>query len=172
MNHGVLYVKNLAYRSDEESGQTLVEFALVLLFVILPFMFVLIDGAMTLYTQAVLANVAREGARGGSIYQMTTPPSANQTFATQVAAIDSARLTYIRQQAQQMLGPLLSFSDCTVTVGYTPATPVIGDPYRAIDTMSVTITCPRSLFFGLIGASQINLQAEATMRIEPGGVSP
>lgn len=158
--------------SEQQSGQALVEFALVLLFVILPFMFVLIDGAMTLYTQSVLTNVAREGARGGSIYQTTTPPAANQTFAAQVAAIDSARVAYVNQQVQQMLGPLVSSSDCTVTVSYTPAVPAVGDPYRALDSMTVTVACSRDLFFGLVGTSQINLQADATMRIEPGGVSP
>ena len=45
-------------QSERESGQSLVEFALVLMFVILPLMFVLIDGAVTLYTQAALMNAA------------------------------------------------------------------------------------------------------------------
>ena len=44
---------------QEESGQALVEFALVLMFVILPFTFVLVDGAMLLFSQAALTNAAR-----------------------------------------------------------------------------------------------------------------
>jgi len=151
-----------------------VEFALVLMFVILPFMFVLIDGAVTLYTQAALTNAAREGARGGSIYQTTTAPSYTQTFAAQVAAIDAARRAYIRQEVQIMVGPLVPFSSCTTTVAYPdtdPALPEMGNPYRELDSISVSLSCPRRLFFGLVGTSQITLTSQSTMRIEPGGVA-
>jgi Flp pilus assembly protein TadG len=157
-------------QTHPESGQALVEFALVLLFVILPFTFVLVDGAVTLYTQAALTNAAREGARAGSIYQAAAAPTG--TFASQVAAIDAARATYTQQEVQRMIGPLLTFSACTTTFTYSPATPDLGNPYRQLDAMRVVVSCPRRLFFGLIGTSQITLQAQATMRIEPGGVAP
>lgn len=160
--------------SDKESGQALVEFALVLMFVILPFMFVLIDGAVTLYTQAALTNAAREGARGGSIYQTTTPPLYTDTFAVQVDKIDAARRAYIRQEVQIMVGPLVPFSSCTTTVAYPdtdPALPDLGNPYRELDSISVSLSCPRRLFFGLVGTSQITLTSQSTMRIEPGGVA-
>lgn len=155
---------------EHEAGQALVEFALVLLFVILPLTFVLVDGAMTLYTQAALTNAAREGARAGSIYQTTTAPSG--TFDQQWSAIDAARLAYVRQEIQRMIGPLIPFSSCTTTIAYSPATPDLGNPYRELDALTVTLACPRQLFFGLIGTSQITLQVQATMRIEPGGVAP
>lgn len=158
--------------TDSESGQGLVEFALVLMFVILPFMFVLIDGAVTLYTQAVLTNVTREGARAGSVYQTPTAPSYTLTFAQQVAAIDATRSAYIQQEVQRMIGPLVSFPTCTTTIAYSPMTPNLGNVYRELDSMSVELSCPRRLFFGLVGTSQITLTAEATMRIEPGGVAP
>src|SRR3990172_7315696 len=107
-------------QTHPESGQSLVEFALVLMFVILPLMFVLIDGAVTLYTQAALTNAAREGARAGSIYQTGTPPDFNQSFATQVTTIDAARLAYLQQQVQGMIGPLVSYPQCSTTITYNP----------------------------------------------------
>jgi len=157
---------------NRESGQALLEFALVLLFVILPFIFVLVDGSFTLYTQAVLTNAAREGARAGSIYQTTTAPLANQSFAAQVAAIDTARAAYVRQETQRMIGPLVSFPTCSTTFAYMPDPPDTGNPYRELDSLTVSLACPRWLFFGLIGTNQITLSAQATMRIEPGGVAP
>ena len=159
-------------RARRESGQTLVEFALVLMFVILPFTFVLIDGALTLYTWAALTNAVREGARAGSIYQTPTAPSYTQTLAQQAAAIDSARATTIRQELQGMVGPLVPFLDCASTIGYSPGAPTPGNPYRAQDSLLVSLACPRSLFFGLIGSTQITLTAQSTMKIEPGGVAP
>lgn len=157
-------------QSEHESSQALVEFALVLMFVILPFTFVLVDGAVTLYSQAVLTNAAREGARAGSIYQ--TPSAVAGSFASQVAAIDAARATYVQQEVQRMVGPLVSFPSCTLTIGYVPVTPQLGNPYRELDSITVSLSCPRRLFFGLVGTSQITLQAQATMGIEPGGVAP
>jgi Flp pilus assembly protein TadG len=156
----------------QAAGQAVVEFALVLLFVILPFTFVLVDGVMTLFTLANVTNAAREGARSGSIYQTTTAPLPSQTFDDQVAMMDAARLTFVRQAIQQRLGPLVAFSQCTTTVSYTPATPVIGNPYRALDSINVTLACPRRLLFGLVGAGSVTLTSQATMRVEPGGVAP
>lgn len=158
--------------TNRESGQALLEFALVLMFVILPFTFVLVDGSFTLYTQAVLTNAAREGARAGSIYQTTTAPLPNQAFAAQVAAIDTARAAYVRQETQRMIGPLVSFPACSTTFAYRPDPPEAGNPYRELDSLTVSLACPRWLFFGLIGTNQITLTAQATMRIEPGGVAP
>ncbi len=157
---------------ESESGQALVEFALVLLFVILPVMFVMTDSAMTLYTYAVMTNAAREGARGGSIYQATTAPAFSDTFDVQVANIDNARAAYIQQETQRMIGPLVSYSECTTTITYTPSTPELGNPYRQMDSLSLSLACPRRLFFGLIGTNQIILRAQSTRRIEPGGVAP
>jgi hypothetical protein len=142
------------------------------MFIILPFTFVLVDGAMVLFTLANVSNAVREGARGGSIYQTTTAPSPSQSFADQVAMIDTARLAYVQQSTQQMLGPLVTFSQCTTTIAYSPATPVIGNPYRELDSITLTLACPRRLLFGLINAGSVTLTSQATMRIEPGGVAP
>ena len=124
------------------------------------------------YTQAVLTNAAREGARAGSIYQTTTAPAANQSFPVQVAAIDTARAAYVRQETQRMVGPLVSFPTCSTTFTYMPDPPTTGNPYRELDSLTVSLACPRRLFFGLVGTNQITLSARATMRIEPGGVAP
>ena len=169
--------------NGEEPGQALVEFALVLVFVILPFMFVLVDGAMTLYTYSMVTNAAREGARAASIYQTTTSPSSGVTCDNLVATIDSARLAYARQQMSFLVGNMVPLAQCSTNITYQPSNvclhdpawpddPSVPNPYRELDSLRVDFQCPRSLFFGLIGTSQITLTATSTMRIEPGGVAP
>jgi hypothetical protein len=168
-------------RQKEQSGQSLVEFALVLMFVILPFMFVLVDGSFTLYTYAMLTNAAREGARAGSVYQMTTSPSSGVTCTNLVTSIDSERATYVGQQMQFLMGNLVSLSQCSTNITYQPSQvcilgqpgdPPVPNPYRELDSLKVDLQCPHRLFFGLVGTSQITLSATSTMRIEPGGVAP
>ncbi len=175
-----MYVVKRVTSTEHESGQALVEFALVLMLVILPITFVLVDGALTLFTLANVTNAAREGARGGSIYQT---PQVSGEFPDQVAQIDAARLAFVQQQASSLLGPLVAISTCTTTVTYEPCTgslcdrarpdlPEMGNPYRELEPMTVTVACPRRLLFGLAGTSVITLTGQATMRIEPGGVAP
>ena len=143
----------------------------MLMFVILPFTFVLVDGVMTLFTLANVTNAAREGARAGSIFQISAAPGG--TFSDQVAAIDTARVTTaISPTVQKMLGPLVTYSQCTTTVTYSPATPDLGNPYRELDSVTVRLACPRRMLFGLINVGSITLTSSATMRIEPGGVAP
>ncbi len=150
-------------KTEAQRGQALVEFALVLLFIILPFSFVVVDGALTLFTLANVTNAAREGARAGSIYE--------STYGT-VTAIDTARQAYMFQQAQDYLGPLVGFSDCAKQITYSPATPAANNPFRELDTLTFTIACPRRLLFGLVGTGVITLTSESSMRIEPGGATP
>ena len=152
-------------KTESQHGQALVEFALVLLFVILPFTFVLVDGAMTLFTLANVTNAAREGARAGSIYQTLTPGTSS--------AADAARFVYMKQEAQSILGPLVAFDQCYIPDPvYNPVTATTSNPYRERDTFTFRIECPRRLLFGLVGSSVITLTAQATMRIEPGGAAP
>ncbi len=167
-----------------QGGQSLVEFALVLLFIILPITFVLIDGAIMLFTYAEVTNAAREASRSAAIYQCgapTTPAidctlNPTQTFAQQIAAIDAGRLAYVDQYFQvedrRWLSALIGYPQCTRAITYTPDTPVMGDPYRQLDSLTLTISCPRRLFFGLVGAGSIQLVSRSTMRIEPGGIWP
>jgi hypothetical protein len=152
-------------KTQSQHGQALVEFALVLMFIILPFTFVLVDGAMMLFTLANVTNAAREGARAGSIYQTAGSGT--------VATIDAERNTYARSQASDLLGPLVTFSECDARIiRYSPTSPALGNPYREMDSLTFSIACPRHLLFGLVGTGVVTLTAEATMRIEPGGVAP
>jgi Flp pilus assembly protein TadG len=150
--------------NQSQRGQALVEFALVLMFVILPFTFVLVDGALTLFTLANVTNAAREGARAGSIYQASTPGTA--------ATIDAARQAYMLQEAQAQLGPLVAFSQCATQIAYSPATAAVSNQYRELDTLTFGLQCPRRLLFGLVGTGVITLTSESSMRIEPGGAAP
>ena len=158
-------------QAGQQAGQALVEFALVLMFIILPFTFVLIDGAVMLYVQAAIANTVREAARAGSIYQSSGLPG-GLSFNEQVTSIDTDRLAYIQLETTHQLGPLLSLPPCSVNVTYSPNPPTLGNPYRQLDSMSVTLACPHRLLFGLVNIPEIKLQSESTMRIEPGGVAP
>ncbi len=58
---------------QRQQGQALIEFALVLLFIILPITFVLVDGALMLFTHVEVTNAAREGARAAAIFQCNAP---------------------------------------------------------------------------------------------------
>lgn len=158
------------------------EFALVLMFIILPLTFVFVDGAVMLFTYAEVTNAAREAARAAAIYQCGAPttPTVNctlnvtQTFAQQIAQIDAARLSYVDQYFQvedrRWLSALIGYPQCARSIAYSPASPDMGNPYRELDSLTLTISCPRRLFFGLVGADSIQLTSRATMRIEPGGV--
>ncbi len=155
-------------KRSREHGQSLVEFALVLMFIILPLTFVFIDGAITLYTLANVTNAAREAARAGSIYQ--APGYAPYS------TIDISRTNYIRSYLTSdpygRLRNLVDVNQCTITTTYNPATPTVGNPYRELDSMTVNLACPRRLLFGLVGTSSITLTSQSTMKIEPGGEAP
>jgi Flp pilus assembly protein TadG len=170
-NRRLSFIRKFALKRPTENGQALVEFALVLMFIILPFTFVLVDGVMTLFTLANVTNAAREGARAGSIFQISAAPGG--TFSDQVATIDALRATTsISPTIQKMLGPLVAYSQCTTAITYNPATPSLGNPYRELDSVTVQLACPRRMLFGLINVGSITLTSSATMRIEPGGVAP
>lgn len=181
-NRRLSFIRKFALKRPTENGQALVEFALVLMFIILPFTFVLVDGVMTLFTLANVTNAAREGARAGSIFQISAAPGG--TFSDQVDTIDAAREAYIAQVIQSRLGPLVTYSECTITkplyqkcvgsrcVPERPDLPELGNPYRELDPVTVELKCPRRMLFGLINVGSITLTSSATMRIEPGGVAP
>ncbi len=159
-----------------EKGQSLVEFALVLMFIILPLTFVFIDGALMLFTLSNVTNAAREGAHAGSIYQTFTSQGGTQAFSDYTAQIDGERKTAITQAIREWLRsvPLVDPQQCTndtnLIITYDPDPPALGNPFRELNALKVQLTCPHRLLFGLVGASQVNLTGEATMKIEPGGV--
>ncbi len=158
-----------------EVGQSLVEFALVTLFVILPVTFGIIDGGILLYKWVVLNNGAREGARAGAIFHSVGPGDSLST-------VDQARATVIRNAVDAIIGPLVYIEWAQQPadwVSYDPDPPCIDtkcdflDIYRSGDLVQVTLTHEHTPFVGLvIGVDKIDLTATATMRIEPGGPIP
>ncbi|MCJ7668717.1 MAG: pilus assembly protein, partial [Anaerolineae bacterium] len=88
-----------------EAGQSLVEFALVTLFVILPVTFGIIDGSILFYKWVNLTNGAREGARAGAIYHYDGTEPSNGSKAMMLS-IDAARAKVITQTVEAMVRPL------------------------------------------------------------------
>ncbi len=160
---------------QRQSGQAIVEFTLVLMFIILPVTAALIDSAFVLFKQIMITNIAREGARAGSIYQTTTAFGADVPIADQIASMDAARKDFIRHEASTQLNPLIDLSGCNLSdlqVSYNPEPPALGNPYRQFDSVTVSLACPHHWLFGIITLPPVTLQSQATMRIEPGGIAP
>jgi Flp pilus assembly protein TadG len=160
-----------ACKMKQESGQTLVEFALVLIFIILPFTLVFLEVSIVLYEYVALTNAAREGARAGSIYLFVGDPGGSST------APDAGRSTTVVAAVSATLGPLISpppdcagttsTTTCTITYGVSGAP--VPDPLRSTDAMTVTVAHTHTLLFGAMGG-EIGLQAQANMKIEPSAV--
>ena len=157
--------------NEQEKGQSLVEFALVMAFIIIPLTFVLIETGVLLYEYVALTNAAREGARTGSIYLYVGNPGSTP------ALPDAGRSAAVRDTVQNMVGPLIPGpSDCngsggstTCQITYGPSSAPIPDPLRSTDAMTVTISFTHPVLFGALG-STLNLNARASMKIEPSSV--
>jgi Flp pilus assembly protein TadG len=157
--------------NKRESGQTLVEFALVLIFIILPLTLVFIEVSILLYEYVALTNAAREGARAGSIYLFVGDPGGSS------AAPDAGRSATATEAVNATLGPLIpSPPDCagtssttTCTIMYGASGAPIPDPLRSTEAMTVTVAHTHTLLFGAFGG-EIGLQAHANMKIEPSTV--
>jgi Flp pilus assembly protein TadG len=156
---------------EDESGQSLVEFALVLIFVILPLTAVFIESSVLLYKYVALTNAAREGARAGSIYLYVGDPGGSS------AAPDAGRSAAVASTLSGTVGPLVPAPpDCAGTssttscqISYGPSSAPIFDPLRSTDVMTVTLAHTHAVFFGTLG-NEINIQARSSMRIEPSAV--
>ncbi len=157
-----------------EQGQSLVEFALVMVFIIVPLTFVLIESGVILYKYVALSNAAREGVRAGSVYLFVGDPGGS------TAAPDAGRSTAVVNSVRGTVGPLVvPPPDCNGTsaaticqITYGPSSlPIasIDNLLRSTDAMTVTITHTHPFLFGALG-STIDLHAQATMRIEPSSV--
>lgn len=158
-------------QNKQERGQSLVEFALVLLFVIIPLTFVLIEASVILYKYVSLTNAAREGVRAGSVYLFVGDPGGSK------AAPDAGRSAEVTDSVQSTVGPLVfpppdcngTLSDTSCQITYGPSSfPVasIENLLRSTDNMTVTITHTHYFLFGALG-NTIDLHSQASMRIEP-----
>jgi Flp pilus assembly protein TadG len=158
----------------DDSGQGLVEFALVTLFVIIPVMVAIVDGSILLYKWVAVNNAAREGARAGAIYQDSRTSNGTEEM---MLDIDADRETAIMQAVDAVIGPLASRDDGDVT--YPECDPIVSknpttvyDVYRSGCNVQVAVTHSHTSLLGLvIGVGNIDLTATATMKIERGGVS-
>lgn len=158
-------------RNPHETGQSLVEFALVLIFIIIPFTFAFIEASTVLYKYVALTNSAREGVRTGSIYLYVGDPGGS------TAAPDAGRSAAVSGAISHTLGPLfVAPPDCngttattTCQITYGPSSAPIPDPLRSTEPFTVTITHTHPFLFGALGSS-IDLHAQASMRIEPSSV--
>jgi Flp pilus assembly protein TadG len=156
---------------EEESGQALVEFALVLIFIIIPLVMIFIESSVMLYKYIALTNAAREGARAGSIYLYVGDPGNSP------AAPDAGRSAAVVSSVGGTVGPLIpvppdcagtgSTTSCQITYG--PPSAPIPDPLRSTDMMTVTVAHTHSLLFGALG-SEVSIQSRSSMRIEPSAV--
>ena len=155
----------------EESGQTLVEFALVLIFIVVPIVMVFIESSVLLYKYVALTNAAREGARAGSIYLYVGDPGGSP------AAPDAGRSAEVATAVGGTVGPLIpvppdcagtsSTTSCQITYG--PPSALFPDHLRSTDVMTVTLAHTHSFLFGALG-NEIDIQAQSRMRIEPSAV--
>ena len=139
-------------------GQSMVEFALILPLLIM-LLVGIIELGILLNVYVGMTNMAREGARAGSIFQYTgTAPTNNiQTIEQQALPIDQQRMLYISSVLTSTINPIISPTTLTVTVTYLPVTPT--GPYRAGDTLKVALEHQHAVFFGLLGPKTITLRA-------------
>lgn len=163
------------WKAEHEKGQSLVEFALVLIFVIIPVTFALIETSVILYKYVSLSNAAREGIRTGSIYLFVGDPGNDPTIP------DAARQTAVTTAVRGTMGPGIvlppdcngtsAVTTCQITYGPSTSLPVLGvaDPLRSNDAMTVTVVHRHPFLFGAL-STNLDLQANASMRIEPSSV--
>lgn len=162
------------------SAQSMVEFALVA-----PLLVAIVLGMIELgivFSAYVgLTNSAREAARAASVYRYAdaTPLS---TDPVAVNTVDAGRLVAFTSSLSETLNPLIASQPLTVTIAYLPAPGAVyqqptgverpfslSNPLRAGDTISVTLQHSRRLFWGVLGPTDLLIQASSAARIEPGG---
>ncbi len=140
-------------KKSNEHGVSAVEFALLLPVLVL-IIFVILEGGLVLYNQAVITNASREGARAGVFLQSTRPS---------VSEINTVIINYTS-------GLLITFGNGTVTpeVFRNNTKVTSGSACSAFgDFLRVTVSYPYDyLVIGNFGFGSLTLKASATMRCE------
>jgi Flp pilus assembly protein TadG len=105
-----------------QCGAAMVEFALVSWLVLIPLLFIIIEGSLILYNQAMITNASREGARAGIVYDMPRPTE---------AAITTVVNNYLQHH-------LMTWPEGSAT----PVTDAVPDacPDEAASGVSITVT--------------------------------
>lgn len=111
-------------------GSVAIEFALVMLFILIPLLFGTIDFALLLHNQQVVTNASREGARAGIARSSTGVPAvvesycanrlipANNTLSTQVSgggAFQNDLKVTVTYRHDFMFASLMGFEQITIT---------------------------------------------------------
>ncbi len=159
------------FRGAPKTGQTLVEFALVVP-LLLTIVFGIIEFGVLFSVYVGLTNGAREGARAGSTFQYQCPPTTpncqvNRTVPSLRGDVDTDRRTLIEGAVNATLNPLIDRARLATDITYTPVDST--SSYRYGEKVTVTLRFQHRLFFNLLGTPTLNMRARSTMRIEPGG---
>jgi Flp pilus assembly protein TadG len=137
-----------------QGGAAMVEFALVSLFVLIPLLFIIIEGSLIFYNQAMITNASREGARAGIVY--------NEPRTTE-AAITTVVNNYLQNH-------LITWPAGSATPVTDAVPDVCPDPAASGASIAVTVTYQYSFLVlpsflpGLIGLD--DLSATTVMRCE------
>ncbi|HMQ30633.1 MAG TPA: TadE/TadG family type IV pilus assembly protein [Chloroflexaceae bacterium] len=155
-----------SYPVTARRGQSMVEFALAAPLLV-ALIVGLLEAGILLSVYVGLSNSAREAARAAAIYQYPGPaPLTSDTDA--VPTIDDARELAMNEVISATLNPIIQPAQLTTTPAYVPA--AASNPYRAGDTISVTLQLRHTLLWGALGEREIELRAQSAARIEPGSV--
>ena len=139
-------------RPRSQSGQSLIEFALVLPFLIL-IIFAVVDLSIALYDKAMITNASREGARFGIVFRSPTPT--DQVLTTEITTVVN----------NYLMNRLVTFSGANTAA---TTVPVIGTSPGGELRVRVAYTYRFIVLSNLIpGMSRgLNMMAETVMRME------
>ncbi len=156
-----------------QKGQALVEFSLIFTFIFLPMLFGLIEGARLIYTNNLLSNAAREGARLGSVQAGWLGQSGNgcNTANGPVCPTQAALATNILAAANgEMIGAVQLSTQSGDPDHYVAVTCNGAAPSQAAcatgGTVKVTVTYRYVPFLPIMSSGSVQLKASASMAIQ------
>ena len=138
----------MALKTDDKTGASAIEFAIILPVLIL-FLFGIIEFGILFYDKAVITNASREGARAGIVYRYPDPVTEDE----------------IQQVVHDYCaGHLITFAETpSLTISTTPGIEA-GDPLTVTVTYDYQFLVLPNFVTALTGG--INLAATTVMRME------
>ena len=146
----------MALKTDDKTGASAIEFAIILPVLIL-FLFGIIEFGILFYDKAVITNASREGARAGIVYRYPFPETQEE--------IDQLETEIKQVVLDYCAGHLITFAT-------TPSLTIAADwtGYEAGDTLTVTALYDYQFLvmpnFITTLTGGINLAATTVMRME------